>query len=412
MIKDKGQFLAKAKSMIVQDIQRRTVLTRADLNRLISLSSQIDLNPCFLITLQALTETRRIDTLVVPNRGELPTYPSEALNNIWLINSNPPSSFSSDTQIFPIEGTQNVSTCPRCNGAGEISRACWSCNGSGSRVCSNCAGSGSIVREEYVGSVRTVVREVCPYCGGRKSEVCSMCDGTGRVIEICSMCAGVGSVIGFRAVICDFKPYKWERVVSRWNLPSKLLQSMKEESVLEAEISPQVLPQLSKFPKEVQEELKGLVGEMKGLVGSDTRLVRNLLTIKTIPAACVTFRILGVDGNAWLLGKDFERLYLPKVPLTFDSWAKLKDWFSFGLAAVSLLGFLVLCLGILLHSTFSGVSVLLLFIGGGLWLVSSLALLVRRPRACLFLFVFTVLLALSFLVLVLFLVSLVSPSKP
>jgi hypothetical protein len=92
IIKDKGQFLAKAKSMIVQDIQRRTVLTRADLNRLISLSPQIDLNPCFLITLQALTETRRIDTLVVPNRGKLPTYPSEALNNIWLINSNPPSS--------------------------------------------------------------------------------------------------------------------------------------------------------------------------------------------------------------------------------------------------------------------------------------------------------------------------------
>jgi hypothetical protein len=82
MIKDKGQFLAKAKSMIVQDIQRRTVLTRADLNRLISLSPQIDLNPCFLITLQALTETRRIDTLVVPNRGKLPTYP-RGLLLVW-----------------------------------------------------------------------------------------------------------------------------------------------------------------------------------------------------------------------------------------------------------------------------------------------------------------------------------------
>jgi preprotein translocase subunit SecG len=44
--------------------------------------------------------------------------------------------------------------------------------------------------------------------------------------------------------------------------------------------------------------------------------------------------------------------------------------------------------------------------------VSSLALLVRRPKACLFLFVFTVLLALSFFVLVLFLVALVSSSKP
>jgi len=70
MLKDKGQFLAKAKSMIVQNIQKRTVFTRADLNRLISLSPHVDLNPCFLITLQALTETRYIDILEAPNMGE------------------------------------------------------------------------------------------------------------------------------------------------------------------------------------------------------------------------------------------------------------------------------------------------------------------------------------------------------
>jgi len=396
MIKDKGQFLAKAKSMIVQNIQKRTVFTRADLNRLISLSPHVDLNPCFLITLQALTETRYIDILEVPNRGKLPTYPSEALNNIWSIKSTPPDSFASDTQIFPIEGTQKVSTCPNCNGAGEISRVCWSCGGSGSRVCSSCAGSGSIVREEYVGSGRTVVRrEVCTYCGGRGKEVCSSCSGTGRVIETCSRCDGYGSVVSFTAVICNFKPHKWERVVSRWNLPFKLLQSMKEESVFEAAVSPQIIPQLSKFPKEVQEEVKGLVGEMKELVGGDTRLIRNLLTIKTIPAACVTFRILGVEGNAWLLGKDFERLYLPKVPLTFDSWVKLKDWFSVALAALSLLGFGLLRLGIHFHSL-GDVSVFLLFLGGGLWAVSGLVLFVRRPIAGLVLFALTTLTFLLF----------------
>jgi hypothetical protein len=294
MVKDKGQFLAKAKSMIVQDIQRRTVFTRADLNRLISLSPHVDLNPCFLITLQALTETKYIDILEAPNRGRLPTFPSEVFNNIWSINSTPPNSFASDTQIFPIEGTQKVSTCPNCNGVGEISRVCWSCSGSGSRVCSSCAGSGSIVREEYVGSGRTVVRrEVCSSCRGRGREVCSSCGGTGRVVETCSRCVGYGSIVSFTAVICKFKPYKWERAVSRWNLPFKLLQSMKEESVFEAEVSPQALSQLSKFPKEVQGEVKGLVEEMKGLIGNNTRLIRNLLTIKTIPAACVTFRILG-----------------------------------------------------------------------------------------------------------------------
>ena len=394
MIEDKGQFLAKAKSMIVQNIQKRTVFTRADLNRLVSLSPHVDLSPCFLITLQALTETRYIDTLEAPNKGRLPTFPSKALNNIWSINSTPPNSFTSDRQIFPIEGTQRVSTCPNCEGAGEISRACWSCGGSGSIVCPSCAGSGSIVRDEYVGSGRTVVkREVCSHCGGRGREVCFSCHGTGRVIVTCSRCDGYGSVVSFKAVICNFKPYKWEKAVSRWNLPFKLLQSMKEESVFEAAVSPQIIPQLSKFPKEVQEEVKGLVGEMKGLVESDTRLIRNLLTIKTIPAACVTFRILGVEGNAWLLGKDFEGLYLPKVPLTFDSWVRLKDWLSVALAALSLLGFGFLRLGIHFRSL-GDVSVFLLFLGGGLWAVSNLVLFVRRPIAGLVLFALT---ALTFL---------------
>jgi len=168
---------------------------------------------------------------------------------------------------------------------------------------------------------------------------------------------------------------------------------MREESVFEAEISPQVLPQLGKFPREVQEEVKGLIREMKGLVESDTRLIRNLLTIKTIPAACVTFRILGVEGNAWLLGKDFEGLYLPKVPLTFDSWVRLKDWLSVALAALSLLGFGFLRLGIHFRSL-GDVSVFLLFLGGGLWAVSNLVLFVRRPIAGLVLFALT---ALTFL---------------
>ena len=170
---------------------------------------------------------------------------------------------------------------------------------------------------------------------------------------------------------------------------------MKEESVFEAAVSPQIIPQLSKFPKEVQGEVKGLVGEMKELVGGDTRLIRNLLTIKTIPAACVTFRILGVEGNAWLLGKDFERLYLPKVPLTFDSWVKLKDWFSVAFATLSLLGFGLLRLGIHFHSL-GDVPVFLLFLGGGLWAVSGLVLFVRRPIAGLVLFALT---ALTFLFL-------------
>jgi len=95
------------------------------------------------------------------------------------------------------------------------------------------------------------------------------------------------------------------------------------------------------------------------------------------------------------LGKDFERLYLPKVPLTFDSWVKLKDWFSVALAALSLLGFGLLRLGIHFHSL-GDVSVFLLFLGGGLWAVSGLVLFVRRPIAGLVLLALTTLTFLLF----------------
>lgn len=170
MIANKGQFLAKAKLLIAQNIQSRTIFTRSDLNRFLSLDPKVDASLAHLVTVQTLTEQRYIAEFEEPDRGKFfPKAPAN-LNSVWDISSSPPAGFVSDRQIFPIAGTQQVFTCPSCAGSGELVRACHGCDGSGRRICRHCAGTGN---------------EVCSSCDGRgmrrgfdnRLERCTSCDG-------------------------------------------------------------------------------------------------------------------------------------------------------------------------------------------------------------------------------------------
>ena len=117
------------------------------------------------------------------------------------------------------------------------------------------------------------------------------------------------------------------------------------------------------------------------LQSGDTRLARSVLSIKAVPVVRIGFRLYGVPGDAWLLGKDFERIYLPKVPLTFETWVKLKDWVSVGLTVGCLLGFLVFALFVLslIRSPYpTSAHVFGLLASGSVWAVCGLILLARR----------------------------------
>lgn len=450
VIKDKGQFLAKAKTLIVQNIQSRTIFTRGDLGRFVSVHPNVDESLDYLVTLQALTETRHIEWFEEPDRGQFVPKAPANLNSVWDLTSTPPSGFVSDRQVYPIAGSQQIFSCPICSGAGKVTEVCLSCNGSGRKVCNQCAGQGVVSCSSCGGSGKKVCsqclgqrtiacssckgtgstvsfgrlegcfrcngtgKEICSYCNGRGGErclscngngknvcsfcrgkgggVCFQCEGTGRVIITCSKCAGVGRLRRYQAVVCVFKPHEFNEVVSRWSLPVKLMKAAEASDVWQTSLNPNSPPDASRYPSEVQKSVNSLANQMKGLEGGDTRLVRNQMTVKTVPVAHIIFRLHGVVGNAWLLGKDFGRVYLPKVPFTFETWLRLKDWVSVGLAILSTMGFIGFLL--LLHSAqtspTSDVTIWLLISSCAVWVVSGLILLVRRIIAGLFLFAVTI----------------------
>ncbi|MEZ8220397.1 hypothetical protein GG496_000564 [Candidatus Fervidibacteria bacterium JGI MDM2 JNZ-1-D12] len=406
VIKDKGQFLAKAKALIAQNIQGRTFFTRGDLIRFISLDPNVEESVDHLVTLQTLTERRYIDWFEEPDRGRFHPKAPANLNSVWDIASTPPSSFVSDTQIYPIAGSQQVFPCSICSGTGELTVACRPCEGSGRRICYRCSGTGSEVCSSCNGSGTRVGfndrlercsscdgsgRRICYSCNGRGGEVCDFCRGTGRVIERCSRCDGVGRLIRYQAVVCEFKPHEFTEVVSRWGLPLKEMKAAEASSTWQTNIQPSLPLSFSQFPQEVQGAINLVANQAKGLEVGDTRLIRTQLSVKAVPVAHVSFRLHGVPGDAWFLGKDFQRVFIPKVPFTFETWLRLKDWISVGLAILSLLGFVGFALTaptIYLYGS-DNMFWLLLFCCA-IWVISGVILLVRRLIAGLILFAVTI----------------------
>ncbi len=405
MVKDKGRFLAKAKALIVQNIQSRTFFTRGDLGRFISLDPNFEESIDHLVTLQTLTERRYIDWFEEPDRGGFHPKAPANLNSVWDISSTPPSGFVSDRQIYPIAGSRQIFPCSTCSGTGELTVACHSCGGSGRKVCHQCAGTGSEVcsscngsgmRKGFDNRLESCIscngsgRRFCVSCDGRGGEVCGFCRGTGKVIERCLRCDGVGRLIRYQAVVCEFKPHEFNEVVSQWGLPLKELKAAEASNVWETPIQTSSPLSFSQFHQKVQSAVNSIVSQARGLEVGDTRLARTRLTVKAVPVARVSFRLHGVPSDAWFLGKDFQRVYIPKVPFTFETWLKLKDWISVGLTILSLLGFFGFAITVRQVSYGSATMFGLFLLCCSVWIVSGLILLVRRLIAGLFLFAITI----------------------
>jgi len=400
-----GRLLNKAQNLIAQAIQNRTFFTRADLANLLSLDPNVQTGHDYLVTVQTLTERRYFDWFEHPDLGRFVPKAPANLNSVWDITSTPPSGFVAERQIYPIAGSQQVFACPVCGGGGRIVRVCYSCNGGGVKVCRYCSGIGSKVCDSCNGSGTRIGfgnklercsscdgsgRRVCYSCNGTGREVCSSCDGTGRITHLCYKCVGVGRLIRYQAVVCEFKPHEFNEVISPWNLPVREMKAAEASDTFQTHLNPSLPPTFSQFPTEVQSAINSLVSQVKGLEGGDTQLVRTQLTVKVVPVAHVSFRLYGVPGEAWLLGKSFERVYLPKVPITFGTWFKLKDWVSIGLMILSFLSFLGFLYLFQQQQPFDSSTMVWLLVFAVGWVATGLVLLVRRLLAGLFLFALTI----------------------
>ena len=78
--------------------------------------------------------------------------------------------FTNNSKQYPLLGTAQIITCPRCGGSGQV-------------TCSGCGGSGRVAGTNSEGRSTSVT---CSSCGGSGNQRCSRCSGEGRLLTYTS----------------------------------------------------------------------------------------------------------------------------------------------------------------------------------------------------------------------------------
>ncbi len=315
---------------IAAEVRRRVPFLRQDLATFLRLE-KLEQEQGYLVTLRLLTENRRMETITEPYHGQQVPPGSGVLSNIWDLPSTPPIGWESKRELLPVPGSGSVAMCTACDGTG--SWVCSQCNGVGTSLCDSCNGAGSRVCASCYGEgVRSLgsTTNRCFSCNGTGRQRCSRCDGSGRVRctrcegsgrVICFSCKGAGRLFHYHAVVCDFKPHRWDIVVSSWSLPPSELEAAEGTEKSEAPLH-QKVTLLAPYPQEVREAASQLERNIARILQGETRVVRDLLSVKAVPIAYAPFRFASRQEvlQAWLLGKDFGRVHLPSLPPRLRFW--------------------------------------------------------------------------------------------
>ncbi len=393
----------RAAVTIATEIRRRVPFLRQDLATFLRIE-RLEQEQGYLVTLRLLTEKRHIETITERYHGQQVPPGSGMLSNIWELPSTPPSGWESKREVLPIPGSGSVSVCSVCDGSGTY--LCLKCNGAGTSLCDRCDGVGSRVCAScygegvrYLGSTPSQCfscngtgRQRCYHCNGSGRLVCGNCGGRGRIV--CSSCRGAGRLFRYQAVVCDFEPHRWDIVVSSWTLPPNELDLAEGIAGSEAPLN-QKATLLAPYPQKVQEATAQLEQTTSRVLQGETRLIKDLLSVKVVPIAYASFRFASRQEilQAWLLGKDFGRVYLPNLPsrtrfwliATFPTpfvksflWGARLD----GLTIVSLLmgsiGLYLVHWGRAIYSPTDLMAAAILFGGMMLWGISALMTFLRR----------------------------------
>lgn len=108
----------------------------------------------------------------------------------WQIPTSKPKEFGEETYKKPVPHTEEVRTCWRCYGRGQI--RCTRCRGRGHVDCPSCSGG---VKSDG---------ERCGRCRGGRLR-CTTCGGDG--LRRCFTCEGSGRLCHYLLLTIDFKGY-------------------------------------------------------------------------------------------------------------------------------------------------------------------------------------------------------------
>jgi hypothetical protein len=237
----------------------------------------------------------------------------------WEMPARRPTDFEDRTEKFPVPHTEQVETCPTCNGLGQVT--CAPCQGWGQTDCPFCQGRGyrerMVTRTENNASgapqvITETVRDTCTCLGGKVR--CNVCAGRGKVQ--CTPCAGAGRVLTFDQLTVRFHVDERSEVLNATDVPPHLLQAASGKvRVVEdgerIENFPGVLPA-------VDEAARGLLQKSHTSKG-DTRLLFQRLRIEEVGVHEVRYSHAGTRvRRLWIFG-DEQRVHAPGAP-----WSRLR----------------------------------------------------------------------------------------
>jgi len=138
--------------------------------------TKVQYSPSVILEVQTQYEKRNVETRTESYRGSgfpPPEYKSTRDVEPWEFSLSQPSSFSTETNNYPVKGSETMITCADCDGVGK--NTCDVCRGAGQETCPSCGGKGT----SKCGTCRGTGKMDCPRCSGSGGSQCPECGGAG-----------------------------------------------------------------------------------------------------------------------------------------------------------------------------------------------------------------------------------------
>jgi hypothetical protein len=246
----------------------------------------------YLLQYKALFEKRWEKSVTEPYTGVF--EPNSKYKNLQDIPTQEPTEYREITWSSVKEGSESVSVCKKCKGAGKV-------------FCHTCDGTGRVEKEykDAEGQWRT------------RFDDCKTCRGTGKLN--CPICKSYGRVITYTKGFVGWEILEKEHFVREVPIPYNQLLQVAATSTKEFENAVQQLP--DSLPENVQNTLKEIIKSVKSS-SENGRILRDTLKVSTYSLIKVEYSVEDKTYAVFFFGNGLS--YSINYPLN----KKLIAWMS------------------------------------------------------------------------------------
>jgi hypothetical protein len=252
------------------------------------------------VVLETFTESRTVDEVDRPHRGETLPPATVAEVDAWAVAVPSQKPFEAGAQELEVPGTAHVASCEQCSASGKT-------------TCMPCEGSGEVTSTSFSdenGSSQTT------------RGPCRPCEGSGRVC--CRGCDGETRVVTSKRLTVRWMVHRADQAVGTRGFPADLISNAAETEVsteegeaLKVRVGSQAGPFRGGESLSITPEVDEATNEMLAAhaFGGQTRVARQRLSVRAIPLFEVPYEADGEKRTLWIFGAD-QQVYAPKFPLS------------------------------------------------------------------------------------------------